>query len=96
MPFYSAAGGAADLADLPFRGTLYPDRNLALLRASPQLSPVDGGSTAGSSAYVAFKGGCNSYTHSHLDLGSFILTTANVSWAIDLGAGNYCMWLHYM
>lgn len=39
--------------------------------------------------YVGFKGGKNGVSHSHLDLGSFVLDTFGQRWAIDLGPDTY-------
>jgi hypothetical protein len=39
--------------------------------------------------YVAFKGGKNGVSHSHLDLGSFVLDALGQRWAIDLGPDTY-------
>jgi hypothetical protein len=39
--------------------------------------------------YVGFKCGSNAVSHSHLDLGSFILDAKGVRWALDLGPDDY-------
>ena len=39
--------------------------------------------------FVAFKAGDNKANHSHLDLGSFVLESLGVRWAVDLGGDNY-------
>jgi hypothetical protein len=39
--------------------------------------------------FVGFKGGDNRVNHGQLDLGSFVLESHNVRWAIDLGADDY-------
>jgi hypothetical protein len=39
--------------------------------------------------YVGFKAGDNTASHSHLDVGSFVLDAKGVRWAIALGADNY-------
>lgn len=39
--------------------------------------------------FVAVKGGDNKQTHSHLDLGSFVLDAGGVRWASDLGPDDY-------
>ena len=41
--------------------------------------------------FVGFKAGDNSASHSHLDLGSFVLDADGVRWAIDLGADDYIL-----
>jgi hypothetical protein len=41
--------------------------------------------------WVAVKGGDNQANHSHLDLGSFVLDSGNVRWALDLGSDDYNM-----
>lgn len=42
-----------------------------------------------SATYVGFKAGSNRVDHSHLDLGSFVLDSQGVRWAIDLGGDDY-------
>jgi hypothetical protein len=39
--------------------------------------------------WVALKGGKNSASHAHLDLGSFVLDALGERWAIDLGPDDY-------
>lgn len=39
--------------------------------------------------FVGFKGGDNQASHSHLDLGTFVLDAAGHRWASDLGPDNY-------
>jgi Heparinase II/III-like protein/Domain of unknown function (DUF4962) len=39
--------------------------------------------------YVGFKGGDNTATHSHLDLGTFVLDAMGQRWAAQLGPDNY-------
>jgi len=39
--------------------------------------------------YVGFKGGDNKASHSHLDLGTFVLDADGVRWAIELGPDDY-------
>lgn len=39
--------------------------------------------------FVGFKGGSNTYNHSHLDLGTFVLDALGERWANDLGSDNY-------
>jgi hypothetical protein len=39
--------------------------------------------------YLAIKGGRASYNHGHMDVGSFILETQGVRWAVDLGLQGY-------
>jgi hypothetical protein len=39
--------------------------------------------------FVGFKAGANDVSHSHLDVGSFVLETKGVRWAIDLGPDDY-------
>lgn len=41
--------------------------------------------------YVTFKGGLNTASHGHLDIGSFVLESDGVDWAIDLGADSYSL-----
>jgi hypothetical protein len=42
-----------------------------------------------SAFYVGVKGGENSVSHSHMDLGSFVMEAGGVRWAIDLGRELY-------
>ena len=39
--------------------------------------------------FLGFKAGDNSTNHSHLDLGSFVLESDGVRWAVDLGPDDY-------
>lgn len=39
--------------------------------------------------YLGFKAGGNAVNHSHLDLGSFLLSKDGVRWALELGTDNY-------
>ncbi len=39
--------------------------------------------------FLAFKGGDNTVTHGHLDLGSFVLDAGGLRWFLDLGAEKY-------
>ncbi len=39
--------------------------------------------------FVGFKGGKNSFNHSHLDIGSFVFDALGYRWAVDLGSDNY-------
>jgi hypothetical protein len=39
--------------------------------------------------YVGFKGGNNAASHSHLDLGHFVLDALGERWALDLGPDDY-------
>ncbi|MCD4824307.1 MAG: heparinase II/III-family protein, partial [Phycisphaerae bacterium] len=41
--------------------------------------------------YVGFKGGHNVQGHGHMDMGTFILDSDGVGWAIDLGADSYAL-----
>jgi hypothetical protein len=41
--------------------------------------------------YVAVKGGDNTVSHGHLDLGSFVLDADGVRWAVDLGGDSYAL-----
>lgn len=40
-------------------------------------------------AFAGFKGGNNTFNHSNLDLGTFVLDALGVRWAKDLGADDY-------
>ena len=64
----------------PPRGVKFDRINAAFFRTSwndPQ------------AIYVAFKGGDNHASHTHLDLGQFILDAFGQRWAIDMGPDNY-------
>jgi len=39
--------------------------------------------------FVGFKGGDNKFSHSHLDIGSFVFDASGYRWIIDLGRDNY-------
>lgn len=39
--------------------------------------------------FLGFKAGSNSVNHAHLDLGSFVLESDGVRWAVDLGRDDY-------
>ncbi len=39
--------------------------------------------------FVGFKGGDNRVNHGHLDLGTFVLESGGVRWAVDLGPDDY-------
>ncbi|MCM8821879.1 MAG: heparinase II/III-family protein [Candidatus Omnitrophica bacterium] len=39
--------------------------------------------------FVGFKAGKNSFSHSHLDIGSFVMDALGHRWIIDLGYDNY-------
>jgi len=39
--------------------------------------------------FVAMKGGSASYSHAHMDVGSFVLESDGVRWAVDTGMQNY-------
>jgi len=39
--------------------------------------------------FLGFKGGQNSLSHPHMDIGSFVLDTDGVEWALDIGPENY-------
>lgn len=40
-------------------------------------------------SFVAIKGGTPNYSHGHTDVGSFVLETNGVRWAVDLGTESY-------
>jgi hypothetical protein len=42
-----------------------------------------------STSWVALKGGRNTASHAHLDLGSFVLDSLGERWAVDLGPDDY-------
>jgi hypothetical protein len=63
----------------PPPSTLFRGINVAYLRSD--WSPA--------ATYIGFKAGENRATHSHLDLGSFVLDSQGVRWAIDLGMDDY-------
>jgi len=39
--------------------------------------------------FIGFKGGDNRVSHSHLDLGTFVMDAGGYRWAVDLGPDNY-------
>ena len=41
------------------------------------------------SSFVGAKGGDNSLSHAHQDVGSFVFDAQGVRWAVDLGPDNY-------
>lgn len=58
-----------------FRG----DADLAIFRSGWSVNDT----------YLGFKGGNNAANHAHHDLGSFVLDSQGVRWAIDLGSDSY-------
>jgi hypothetical protein len=74
------AGRASALAKLPlclhFRG----GADIALFRSA--WNDPD-------ALFLGFKAGDNATNHSHLDLGSFVLESDGVRWAVDLGPDDY-------
>ena len=78
---FSPNGTTADLEQLP-KCQLYPVRNVLVARSS-WIDPM--------ATWVGFKGGSVAYTHSHMDLGSFVFEAKGYRWAIDLGADSYAL-----
>lgn len=70
---------AGDAASIPL-DKYYTRVELATMRSSW---------TDPDALYIGFKAGDNGVSHSHLDLGSFVMESGGVRWAIDLGRGGY-------
>lgn len=70
------AGGAEAALDEHFRG----GADLAVFRS---------GWNDPDALYLGFKNGSNAVSHSHLDLGSFVLEADGVRWSVDPGRDNY-------
>ncbi len=79
--WYDPTGGPDDLAALP-TATVFKGINVAFLRSS--WSDPD-------ALFVGFKGGDNAASHSHLDLGTFVIEALGQRWAADLGPDDYNM-----
>lgn len=73
--------------------------DLAGVKAPEQLMWAGGGKTPvammrsswtdPNAVYVAVKGGSPANSHAHLDVGSFVMESDGVRWAMDFGAENY-------
>jgi hypothetical protein len=77
--WYDGRGSAADIAALPLDAR-YRDTHLAFFRSAWNDRDA---------LYVGFKGGDNSGTYAHLDLGTFVLDALGQRWAVDLGPDDY-------
>jgi Heparinase II/III-like protein/Domain of unknown function (DUF4962) len=77
--WYDAAGGDEDLRKLPTTA-MFKRVNVAFLRTSWNDHDA---------AFVGFKGGSNTFSHGHLDLGTFVYDADGVRWAYDLGPDDY-------
>jgi hypothetical protein len=76
FPEAAPAPGAPAPLDVQFRGPA----QLALFRSAWNDPHA---------LFLGFKAGGNGVSHSHLDLGSFVLDADGVRWATDLGPDNY-------
>lgn len=77
--WYDARGAAADVASLPLDAR-YQTTHLAFFRSTWNDRDA---------LYVGFKGGDNTATYAHLDLGTFVLDALGQRWAVDLGPDDY-------
>jgi hypothetical protein len=77
--WFNPAGGEEDLKKLP-TAAMFKRVNVAFLRSA--WGDRD-------AAFVGFKGGSNTFSHGHLDLGTFVYDAAGVRWAYDLGPDDY-------
>jgi hypothetical protein len=77
--FFNAPGDEADLKNLP-TAAMFRRVNVAFFRTAWNDR---------NAAYVGFKGGDNTFSHGHLDLGSFVYDADGVRWANDLGPDDY-------
>jgi hypothetical protein len=82
FPRVAAAGGdpATALGRLPLSMHFRGGADIALFRSAWN----DPGAL-----FLGFKAGDNATNHSHLDLGSFVLESDGVRWALDLGSDDY-------
>jgi hypothetical protein len=89
--FFNGRGNFSSVNALP-TDTFYESRYFAFFRSQwseiPPFHSLDRSSTA---AYLALKGGDNTWTHNHLDQGSFCFEIGGRRWAWDLGLGNYSL-----
>ncbi len=77
---WSLGQQGTDLGKLPSSDVLFKKIDVAIFRTewnNPQ------------ALFLGIKGGYNLGGHSHLDLGSFVLSLRGERWAIDLGPDNY-------
>lgn len=79
--WYDPSGGPDDLAALP-KAAVFKGINVAFMRSS--WGDPD-------ALFVGFKGGDNAASHSHLDLGTFVIEALGQRWASDLGPDDYNM-----
>ena len=96
--WYSAAGSEADLLALPL-ARAFADPSLARSRgAKTHFVSFREAWLEPSASWVALKGGENWFDdggsvshndHGHHDIGSFVLESDGVRWAVDLGGGSY-------
>lgn len=77
IAWYDGRGGASDAPlDRSFGG-------------NSQVFSMRGSWTDPNASYVGAKGGDNSLSHAHQDVGSFVFDALGVRWAVDLGPDNY-------
>lgn len=68
-----------ETADLPLDKTFGGDGAVSIMREGFEKNDT----------YVGIKAGRAKYSHSHLDLGSFIYESSGIRWALDMGKDNY-------
>jgi hypothetical protein len=83
LPFdlwwFNSSGSEKDITKLP-RAAMYKRVQVAFMRSSWNDR---------NAAYIGFKGGNNSASHAHLDLGTFVYDVDGARWAEDLGPDDY-------
>jgi hypothetical protein len=77
--WFNPDGAAGDISALP-TATMFKRINVVFFR-SAWSDPK--------AAFVGFKGGDNTASHAHADLGTFVYDVDGVRWALDLGADDY-------
>jgi hypothetical protein len=66
-----------------------PDEKVYMAQGPMPLCLMRTSWTDPNAIYLGFKGGSPSVNHGHMDIGSFIMESDGVRWAIDLGAQSY-------
>src|SRR6185437_11163825 len=77
--WFNPAGTRQELDELP-TAAMFKRISVAFLRSAWD-DP--------SAGFVGFKGGENTASHAHADLGTFVYDADGVRWALDLGPDNY-------
>jgi hypothetical protein len=83
LVFFNTQGTAAEVAALPTSVNFDVD-HVSVFRSS-WTAPTD------RQGYLGLKGGNSSWTHNHLDLGSFVLDVQGARIAEDMGVDNYSL-----